>query len=214
MKGNRPLKRKLNRRECLKTAAAAGAACFMPTIIPASALGRGGAVAPSERIVVGAIGIGSRGEYDLNWMLKRVGRAIRRDLRCTQGPSRRRQAQDRQAPRQLRLSDVSRDARVPGHPSRYRRDLDGHGRPLARPGGDHGDEGRQGRLLREALVHDHRRGPRSGGDGAAVRADLPDGRPALERGQFCDGHRTRPLGPARPDPDRPRRTSPPGMRPR
>lgn len=39
MKGNRPLKKKLNRRECLKTAAAAGAACFMPTIIPASAPG-------------------------------------------------------------------------------------------------------------------------------------------------------------------------------
>ncbi len=70
MKGNRPLKKKLNRRECLKTAAAAGAACFMPTIIPASALGRDGAVAPSERIVVGAIGIGSRGEHDLNWILK------------------------------------------------------------------------------------------------------------------------------------------------
>jgi predicted dehydrogenase len=60
----------MNRRECFKTAAAAGAACFMPTVIPASALGRGGAVAPSERIVVGGIGIGGRGEYDLNWMLK------------------------------------------------------------------------------------------------------------------------------------------------
>jgi len=70
MKRNRPLKTNLNRRECLKTAAAAGAACFMPTIVPARALGRSGAVAPSERIVVGAIGIGSRGDYDLNWMLK------------------------------------------------------------------------------------------------------------------------------------------------
>src|SRR5262245_14294795 len=60
----------LNRRQTLKTMAAAGAACLAPTIIPASALGRGGAVAPSERIVVGGIGIGSRGEYDLNWMLR------------------------------------------------------------------------------------------------------------------------------------------------
>ena len=30
-----PFTKKLNRRQCLKTAAAAGAACFMPTIIPA-----------------------------------------------------------------------------------------------------------------------------------------------------------------------------------
>ncbi|MCS7091699.1 MAG: Gfo/Idh/MocA family oxidoreductase [Verrucomicrobiota bacterium] len=37
--------------------------------MPASALGRGGAVAPSERIVMGAIGIGSRGLHVLRWML-------------------------------------------------------------------------------------------------------------------------------------------------
>jgi predicted dehydrogenase len=60
----------LNRRQYLKTAAAASAACLAPTIIPASAMGRSGAVAPSERIVVGAIGLGSRGEYDLKWLLR------------------------------------------------------------------------------------------------------------------------------------------------
>jgi hypothetical protein len=59
----------VTRRTCLKTAAATGAAAMMPTIVPASALGRGGAVAPSERIVLGAIGIGGRGEFVLNWML-------------------------------------------------------------------------------------------------------------------------------------------------
>jgi Oxidoreductase family, C-terminal alpha/beta domain/Oxidoreductase family, NAD-binding Rossmann fold len=64
-----PLTTKLNRRQYLKTATAAGAACLVPTIIPASALGRGGAVAPSERIVLGGIGLGNRGQYDLNWML-------------------------------------------------------------------------------------------------------------------------------------------------
>jgi predicted dehydrogenase len=42
----------------------------MPTIVPASALGRGGATPPSERIVLGAIGIGRRGEFVLKWMLK------------------------------------------------------------------------------------------------------------------------------------------------
>ncbi len=65
-----PRTKKLNRRQILKTTAAAGAACFAPTIIPASALGRGGATAPSERIVLGGIGLGGRGEYDLKWMLR------------------------------------------------------------------------------------------------------------------------------------------------
>jgi hypothetical protein len=54
----------------LKATAAAGAALMMPTVVPAAALGRGGAVAPSERIVLGAIGLGGRGEFDLKWMLK------------------------------------------------------------------------------------------------------------------------------------------------
>jgi hypothetical protein len=66
---NEPLLANLTRRQYLKTTAAAGAALAVPTIIPASALGRGGAVAPSGRITLGGIGIGSRGEFDLKWML-------------------------------------------------------------------------------------------------------------------------------------------------
>jgi Oxidoreductase family, C-terminal alpha/beta domain/Oxidoreductase family, NAD-binding Rossmann fold len=73
MSGTKPTGKRtsagLTRRDCLKAGAAAGAAMMMPTIIPASALGRGGAVAPSERITLGAIGIGNRGEFDLGWML-------------------------------------------------------------------------------------------------------------------------------------------------
>ena len=46
------------------------AAVAAPTIIPASALGLDGAVPPSERIVVGGIGIGRRGEYDLGCFLQ------------------------------------------------------------------------------------------------------------------------------------------------
>ncbi len=61
--------RNLNRRQFLKTAAKAGAVLMLPAIVPASALGREGAVAPSERIVLGGIGIGSRGTGVLNWML-------------------------------------------------------------------------------------------------------------------------------------------------
>jgi len=58
------------RRRFLQTAAAtAGAAAMAPMIIPSSALGRDGAVAPSERIVVGGIGIGRRGGYDLGCFL-------------------------------------------------------------------------------------------------------------------------------------------------
>lgn len=42
----------------------------MPTIIPASALGMNGTVAPSNRIVLGGIGIGPRGREDLSAFLK------------------------------------------------------------------------------------------------------------------------------------------------
>ena len=48
---------------------AAGGAIALPTFIPASALGRDGAVAPSERITLGAIGIGNRGSYVLGCFL-------------------------------------------------------------------------------------------------------------------------------------------------
>ena len=59
----------LNRRQFLTRSLAASTAFAIPNIIPASALGRGGAVAPSERIVMGAIGLGGRGSGDLGWML-------------------------------------------------------------------------------------------------------------------------------------------------
>jgi len=60
----------LGRRRFLKSALSAGAAVMAPTIIPGSALGLDGAVAPSERIVVGGIGIGNRGTYDLGCFLE------------------------------------------------------------------------------------------------------------------------------------------------
>src|SRR5580658_9192901 len=61
---------RLHRRRFLKTALSASAAVMAPTIIPSSAIGRDGAVAPSERIVVGGIGIGNRGTYDLGCFLE------------------------------------------------------------------------------------------------------------------------------------------------
>lgn len=52
----------LDRRSFLRRSATAlGAAIAFPTIIPASALGRGGVRAPSERITMGFIGVGGQG---------------------------------------------------------------------------------------------------------------------------------------------------------
>jgi predicted dehydrogenase len=59
----------LTRRRFLARGAMAASAVALPYYIPASALGRNGAVAPSERIVMGGIGIGGRGSYDLGAML-------------------------------------------------------------------------------------------------------------------------------------------------
>ncbi len=56
----------IRRRGLMKWGLAAIAA---PVIIPASALGRDGRPAPSERIVMGGIGLGGRGSRDLAWLL-------------------------------------------------------------------------------------------------------------------------------------------------
>lgn len=60
----------LTRRSFLRRSAAAAAAVAAgPTIIPARALGREGRVAPSERIVIGGIGMGGQGSHDLMQLL-------------------------------------------------------------------------------------------------------------------------------------------------
>lgn len=58
----------VSRRRFLQTAASALATA--PYFVPSSALGKGGAVSPSERIIVGGIGIQNRGMHDLRWMLR------------------------------------------------------------------------------------------------------------------------------------------------
>jgi predicted dehydrogenase len=58
---------KFTRRQFLKSTAVV---IGMPTIIPASALGMNGTVAPSNRIVVGGIGLGPRGQQVLRSFLK------------------------------------------------------------------------------------------------------------------------------------------------
>ena len=59
----------LSRRRFLKAATVSGALVVAPQLIPATALGKDGVVAPSERIILGGIGIGSRGSYVLSCFL-------------------------------------------------------------------------------------------------------------------------------------------------
>ncbi len=59
----------LPRRQFLKTAIQASTMFMLPQLIPGSVLGKDGAVAPSNRIVLGGIGIGNRGTYDLGCFL-------------------------------------------------------------------------------------------------------------------------------------------------
>ena len=63
-------KQSFSRRCFLKESLATGTAISIPMIIPGSALGRNGTVAPSERIVMGGIGVGRRGSYVLSEFLK------------------------------------------------------------------------------------------------------------------------------------------------
>jgi predicted dehydrogenase len=65
-----------SRREFLGNAATLAAAASLASVVPASALGRDGNVAPSEKITLGIIGIGPRCTYDLKAMLPMP------DIRC------------------------------------------------------------------------------------------------------------------------------------
>ncbi|MCA9165230.1 MAG: Gfo/Idh/MocA family oxidoreductase [Planctomycetales bacterium] len=58
------------RRDFLRTAAAATTAASLATVLPSHVLGRDGAVAPSEKITLGVVGIGPRCTYDLKAMLQ------------------------------------------------------------------------------------------------------------------------------------------------
>lgn len=59
----------VGRREFIKQTVAAGAGLAAPMVVPSRVLGLGGAVPPSEQIVLGGIGLGPRGSYDLSTIL-------------------------------------------------------------------------------------------------------------------------------------------------
>jgi hypothetical protein len=69
-------KNNLHRRGFLKAAMKAGVCLAAPQVISGTALGMNSSTAPSERIVLGAIGIGNRGRYVLGCFLRET------DLKC------------------------------------------------------------------------------------------------------------------------------------
>ena len=61
----------IQRRQFLRRGlAAVGAALAAPYVVSANALGQDGAAAPSDLIILGAMGIGNRGSYDFGCMLR------------------------------------------------------------------------------------------------------------------------------------------------
>jgi predicted dehydrogenase len=67
----RGVRREVSRRHFLATAAAAASGLAMPSVIPASALGRGRVAPPSERIRLGLIGCGN---HAMTWNLPQIFR--------------------------------------------------------------------------------------------------------------------------------------------
>jgi predicted dehydrogenase len=59
-----------HRRRFIRTAIQSGAVLLAPQFIPGPILGKDGATPPSEQIVMGGIGIGNRGSYDLGCFLQ------------------------------------------------------------------------------------------------------------------------------------------------
>ena len=70
-----------SRRRFLATAAQAAGLAALPMFIPGKVLGKDGVVPPSEKILVGGIGIGNRGGYDLGCFLATARRPLHGRLR-------------------------------------------------------------------------------------------------------------------------------------
>ncbi len=68
--------RRISRRRFLGTSLAATGAAAFPAIIPATALGMNNRAAPSERVVIGAIGVGDRGAHLLGETLQSPGAQV------------------------------------------------------------------------------------------------------------------------------------------
>ena len=137
----------LPRRQFLKTTlSAAGAAIVAPTFIPSTALGLDGAVPPSERVIVGGIGIGNRGTYDLGCFLKQ------KDVQFAAVCAMRRPRHDGQKPLPLQLRAMTL---IPGHCSQTSSAAPRHSRPQSTSRGI----ARRCRSVARALPSSHRCAP-------------------------------------------------------
>ena len=142
--------RRIPRRRFLKTAASASAAFMAPTIIPGSALGRDGAVPPSERIAGGALG-SADGEPTISAAFLEqtdVQFAAVCDVKEARRTAIKKMADEiwqcKTAPCIATFAScLDRKA--------YRCGVDCHGTQLARDGRHDGRQGRQRHVLRKAL---------------------------------------------------------------
>ena len=172
-----------SRRRFLKCVAVAGAAFAVPQWIPGRALGKDGAVAPSERITLGGIGVGNRGAEDLSRFLLNADVQMVADADLQRSRRERIKADGRQALRQHRLRALSRNGRRPAA-RRYRRRADHDRRPLAYARLAPGRESGQGHLLRKAVQHDDRREPDAGRRNRPIRPSLSSGHAASQHREF------------------------------
>ena len=101
---------------------------------------------PNDQIVMGAIGVGGQGTGDMKWAKSKPG--VKFVAVCDVDAERRKKAAD---DHRQRLSSICRFSRDACQGEARCRD-DRHGRSLARPDRDRGDEARLRRLLREATV--------------------------------------------------------------
>ena len=126
----------------------------MPTIVPSSVFGRDDKAAPSERITVGFIGCGKMAnDYHLPELLGFGD--VQALAVCEVDRTRREHAKKRVEKAYSEKTDYKGCARLRRLPRAdrsegHRRRVHRHARALARDPGHRGDEGGQGRLLRES----------------------------------------------------------------
>ena len=160
-------------------------------------------VCPSDKLGVVVIGVHGRGQTHIDAFLDRADT----EILCICDAD---EAVGQERVEQI-ASETGPQAQVrPRHARGVRRQvdrhrLDRHAEPLARPGGDLGDAGRQGRLRREAGQPQRQRRPADGRGRAEVREDLPDRHAVPLDGRHDRGDRVRPRrqdrrGEARPRP--------------
>ena len=149
--------RPIDRREFLKQAAVAPAAIGLPRIVPAAALGHG-AVAPSNKITLGCIGVGGMGTGNMkNFLGLDDCRVV---AVCDTYEDRRQKAKDL-VDNQYGDKGCAMYARLPraDRPQGHRRGDDRRAGPLARADRHGRRRGGQGHVLREADGRVGRAGP-------------------------------------------------------